>query len=149
MCIRDRIIRRPRNSVVVVNGVAGSGKTTIALHRIAYLLYNNREVLKDKMLILLSLIHISSEAFIEELDNLVKNMDENAEVREIKYFDNVVQSIDDIKDMLYNHFKTMPLYRRKKKIKRIVFSKLRDARNERVWDICLLYTSRNFIFSIR
>ena len=57
-------------------------------------------------------------------DNLIKNMDENAEVREVKYFDNVVQSVDDIKDMLYNHFKTMPLYRRKKKIKRIIFSKL-------------------------
>ena len=38
--------------VVVVNGVAGSGKTTIALHRVAYLLYNFREQLGDKVLIL-------------------------------------------------------------------------------------------------
>ena len=38
--------------VVVVNGVAGSGKTTIALHRVAYLLYNFREQLVDKVLIL-------------------------------------------------------------------------------------------------
>ena len=42
MCIRDR-----------VNGVAGSGKTTIALHRVAYLLYNFREQLGDKVLICL------------------------------------------------------------------------------------------------
>ncbi len=34
---QDEIIRADRNRVVVVNGVAGSGKTTIALHRIAYL----------------------------------------------------------------------------------------------------------------
>ncbi|MGL5351724.1 MAG: HelD family protein [Clostridium sp.] len=49
---QDEIIREERNKVVVVNGVAGSGKTTIALHRVAYLLYNFREQLTDKVLIL-------------------------------------------------------------------------------------------------
>lgn len=49
---QDEIIREDRQKVVVVNGVAGSGKTTIALHRVAYLLYNFREQLDDKVLIL-------------------------------------------------------------------------------------------------
>ena len=49
---QDEIIREERTKVVVVNGVAGSGKTTIALHRVAYLLYNFREQLTDKVLIL-------------------------------------------------------------------------------------------------
>lgn len=49
---QDAIIRRPRENTVVVNGVAGSGKTTIALHRVAYLLYNYRKTLGDKVLIL-------------------------------------------------------------------------------------------------
>ena len=49
---QDEIIREERIKVVVVNGVAGSGKTTIALHRVAYLLYNFREQLGDKVLIL-------------------------------------------------------------------------------------------------
>ena len=49
---QDEIIREERMKVVVVNGVAGSGKTTIALHRVAYLLYNHREQLADKVLIL-------------------------------------------------------------------------------------------------
>lgn len=49
---QDEIIREERMKVVVVNGVAGSGKTTIALHRVAYLLYNFREQLVDKVLIL-------------------------------------------------------------------------------------------------
>ncbi|AWK50064.1 ATP-dependent DNA helicase [Clostridium beijerinckii] len=48
---QDEIIREDRNKIVVVNGVAGSGKTTIALHRISYLLYNFREQFGDKVLI--------------------------------------------------------------------------------------------------
>lgn len=48
---QDEIIREDRNNVVVVNGVAGSGKTTIALHRISYLLYNFRKQFGDKVLI--------------------------------------------------------------------------------------------------
>lgn len=49
---QDEIIRAPKNNVVVVNGVAGSGKTTIALHRVSYLLYNNRKQLGNKVLVL-------------------------------------------------------------------------------------------------
>lgn len=49
---QDRIIREKREGVLVVNGVAGSGKTTIALHRTAYLLYNYRALLENKVLIL-------------------------------------------------------------------------------------------------
>lgn len=49
---QDEIIRAPKDKVVVVNGVAGSGKTTIALHRVSYLLYNFRKQFGDKVLIL-------------------------------------------------------------------------------------------------
>ncbi|MGL4109699.1 HelD family protein [Clostridium sp. LP20] len=49
---QDEIIRAPKEKVVVVNGVAGSGKTTIALHRVSYLLYNHRKQFGDKVLIL-------------------------------------------------------------------------------------------------
>lgn len=37
---QNNIIRAPMNKPLIVQGVAGSGKTTIALHRIAYLIYN-------------------------------------------------------------------------------------------------------------
>ena len=37
---QNNIIRADMNKALVVQGVAGSGKTTIALHRIAYLIYN-------------------------------------------------------------------------------------------------------------
>ncbi|MBR2744373.1 MAG: AAA family ATPase [Clostridia bacterium] len=37
---QNKIIRADLNAPLIVQGVAGSGKTTIALHRIAYLIYN-------------------------------------------------------------------------------------------------------------
>jgi len=39
---QNKIIRSEMIKPLVVQGVAGSGKTTIALHRMAYLIYNNR-----------------------------------------------------------------------------------------------------------
>lgn len=36
---QDAILRAPPNQALIVQGVAGSGKTSIALHRLAYLLY--------------------------------------------------------------------------------------------------------------
>lgn len=49
---QDDIIREPLEHNIMLNGVAGSGKTTIVLHRIAYLLYNYRSRLQDNVLII-------------------------------------------------------------------------------------------------
>ena len=49
---QDRIIRSAKNTALVIQGVAGSGKTTVALHRLAYLLYQYREQIRaDRMVI--------------------------------------------------------------------------------------------------
>lgn len=48
------VIRHPLDSALVVQGVAGSGKTTIALHRIAYLLYAHRESLSPAQMMILA-----------------------------------------------------------------------------------------------
>ncbi|MFF3155734.1 HelD family protein [Streptomyces sp. NPDC057910] len=42
---QDRIIRAPHRGVLVVEGGPGTGKTVVALHRAAYLLYEYRELL--------------------------------------------------------------------------------------------------------
>ncbi|MBT2382978.1 ATP-binding domain-containing protein [Streptomyces sp. ISL-11] len=42
---QDRVIRAPHRGVLVVEGGPGTGKTVVALHRAAYLLYAHREQL--------------------------------------------------------------------------------------------------------
>ncbi|MBB6669235.1 HelD family protein [Cohnella nanjingensis] len=50
---QDAIIRTEKNKAVFIQGVAGSGKTTVALHRLAYLLYRYQDrVRADRMMIL-------------------------------------------------------------------------------------------------
>lgn len=192
---QDEIIRKERTSNIVVNGVAGSGKTTIALHRVAYLLYNHRKELEDKVLILgpngifmeyisqvlpslgevgvkqetfasFALKEIDSELYImsfdkylekilsedkefiedakyknsyeiiKDLDNLVKEMDKDYfHVEDVKYFSDLVISKEEIEEMFNKHYEYMPLFRRSEKIKRIILSKIKDKRDEKVWEL--------------
>jgi DNA helicase II / ATP-dependent DNA helicase PcrA len=49
---QNAIIRADRDGPLIIQGVAGSGKTTVALHRLAYLLYTYRESMDaDRMVI--------------------------------------------------------------------------------------------------
>lgn len=192
---QDKIIRKERTSNIVVNGVAGSGKTTIALHRVAYLLYNYRKELEDKVLILgpngifmeyisqvlpsLGEVGVKQETFasfalkemdselyimsfdkylekilsedkefiedakyknsyeiIKDLDNLVKEMDKDYfHVEDVKYFGDLVISKEEIEEMFNKHYEYMPLFRRSEKIKRIILSKIKDKRDEKVWEL--------------
>ncbi|PZE21776.1 HelD family protein [Paenibacillus xerothermodurans] len=49
---QDAIIRAVKNSALIIQGVAGSGKTTVALHRLAYLLYHYRDQVRAERMII-------------------------------------------------------------------------------------------------
>ena len=51
---QNRIIRDEKSKLLIVQGVAGSGKTSAVLQRIAYLLYANRKTLQAKNMLLFS-----------------------------------------------------------------------------------------------
>lgn len=51
---QNAIIRNTKDRIMVIQGAAGSGKTSIALHRIAYLLYHDRQNLKSSNILILS-----------------------------------------------------------------------------------------------
>lgn len=70
---QNQIIRENTNSSVIVNGIAGSGKTSIGMHRIAYLLFQNRETLnKDNFLII-----SPNELFTEYISHLLPELCED------------------------------------------------------------------------
>lgn len=192
---QDEIIRAERNKVLVVNGVAGSGKTTIALHRISYLLYNFREQLSDKVLVLgpndifmdyisevlptlgetavksetfLSFAYKeigldekvksltsyleqvlkgdeeaineikykSSQDFIDFIDNKILDIEENYfEIRPVNFMGEEIVSKEEIDELFNKFYKYMPIFRRSQKIKRVLISKVRDKRDEKVREI--------------
>ncbi|KAA0549790.1 AAA family ATPase [Bacillus sp. BGMRC 2118] len=49
---QDQAIRQPLDYNVMIQGVAGSGKSSIALHRLSYLLFNNKHIKPQDLLIL-------------------------------------------------------------------------------------------------
>ena len=51
---QNAIIRNTKDKVLIIQGAAGSGKTSVALHRIAYLLYHDRKNLKSSNVLVLS-----------------------------------------------------------------------------------------------
>jgi nucleotide-binding universal stress UspA family protein len=69
---QDRIVRSPLNQVTVVQGGPGTGKTVVALHRAAWLLYTHRERLaKDGVLIV-----GPSTAFLRYIDQVLPSLGE-------------------------------------------------------------------------
>ena len=51
---QNKIIRAPLFKPLIVQGAAGSGKTTIALHRIAYLLYAHENILNPHQVMIMA-----------------------------------------------------------------------------------------------
>ncbi|WP_138205362.1 HelD family protein [Haloimpatiens lingqiaonensis] len=195
---QDEIIRESKDKTVVVDGVAGSGKTTIALHRVAYLLYNYRKSLQDKVVIFgpnnvfmeyISMVlpslgetgvkqttftdfactllginrlmdlgtymeniiggdvefinevkYKTSLEYKEKMDSVIDEMNRDLfKIKDVKLAGQIVLKEKEIKNLFYEYYNYMPLFRRSKKIKRIIFSKIRDVRDELVREINLEY----------
>lgn len=66
----QNLIIRDERDVLFVQGVAGSGKTSIALHRIAYLLYRYKDLYKSNDILILSPNYIFSDYISSVLPSL-------------------------------------------------------------------------------
>ena len=48
---QNKVIRNTSDRNLIVQGIAGSGKTSVALHRIAFLLYQIKNITSNNILI--------------------------------------------------------------------------------------------------
>lgn len=69
---QNRIIRNERTDTLIIQGVAGSGKTSIALHRVAYFLYKYREYLSAENVVVIS----PNKVFADYISNVLPELGE-------------------------------------------------------------------------
>lgn len=69
---QNRIIRNPNASTLIIQGVAGSGKTSIALHRIAFLLYTFKGEILAKDILIIS----PNKVFADYISNVLPELGE-------------------------------------------------------------------------
>ncbi|TGE22360.1 helicase [Hymenobacter aquaticus] len=69
---QNAVIRNEDATVMVIQGVAGSGKTSIALHRIAFLLYRYRETIAAKDILIIS----PNKVFADYISNVLPELGE-------------------------------------------------------------------------
>jgi DNA helicase-2/ATP-dependent DNA helicase PcrA len=69
---QNAVIRNETASVMIIQGVAGSGKTSIALHRIAFLLYRFREDIAAKDILIIS----PNKVFADYISNVLPELGE-------------------------------------------------------------------------
>ncbi len=69
---QNRIIRNENASALIIQGVAGSGKTSIALHRIAYLLYTFKGEISSKDILIIS----PNKVFADYISNVLPELGE-------------------------------------------------------------------------
>ena len=69
---QNRIIRNEDTQTLIIQGVAGSGKTSIALHRIAYLLYAQKGEITSKDILIIS----PNKVFADYISNVLPELGE-------------------------------------------------------------------------
>ena len=70
---QDLAIRTPINKTLIVTGGPGTGKTAVALHRAAYLLYTYRDTLVNSGVLLIG----PSKTFLRYIDEVLPSLGEN------------------------------------------------------------------------
>lgn len=104
---QNRIIRNKQDRILVIQGVAGSGKTSVALHRIAYLLYHERENLKSSDILILT----PNGLFSDYISHILPELGEE-NIREMSFdlfaykeLKNIVPDCEDHYDQIENVMK--------------------------------------------
>ena len=93
---QNDIIRWPKNLPIIVQGSAGSGKTTIALHRLAYLIYRYKEKMNGNEILVLA----PNKLFLDYISDILPSLGA-AEVNQ-STFEELILSKLKLKGKIYN-----------------------------------------------
>ena len=86
---QNTVIRNVQDRILVVEGPAGSGKTSIALHRAAYLLYKYRDTIKSENILVFSPNHV----FEDYISNVLPELGEE-NIQQSTFADYFIKTID-------------------------------------------------------
>lgn len=98
---QNDIIRSEKNAALIVQGSAGSGKTTIALHRLAYLLYKCKEKLKGEDILVIA----PNKLFLDYISEILPDLGVG-NVKQ-KTFEQVAVDVLNIKGKIYTKDKKL------------------------------------------
>lgn len=111
---QNAIIRNTQDRIMVIQGAAGSGKTSVALHRIAYLLYHDRENLKSSNVLILS----PNGVFADYISHILPELGEE-NIREMSFdlfaYKELKEIVSDCEDR-YDQIERAVLYPRVQEI---------------------------------
>lgn len=109
---QNEIIRNTKDRILVIQGAAGSGKTSIALHRIAYLLYHDRKNLRSSNILILS----PNSVFADYISHILPELGEE-NIREMSFdlfaYRELKDTASDCEDR-YDHLERMMKFPDKK-----------------------------------
>ncbi|MBO5373599.1 MAG: AAA family ATPase [Lachnospiraceae bacterium] len=103
---QNSIIRDTKHRILAVQGCAGSGKTSVALHRIAYLLYHNRKNLNAAQVLILSPNSIFADyisRILPELgeENICEMTFDDFAYRELRAYGEAEDRYDEMEKLLH------------------------------------------------
>ena len=82
------------------------------------------------------IVYKSSPEYIKELDNKLYELDKDYfKIQDVYLLDKLVIDAKEIQDLFKVHYINMPLFRRSRKIRRIIFSKIKDFRDEMIREV--------------
>ena len=102
---QNQAIRNDHDNLLLVEGSAGSGKTSVALHRVAYLLYRYREIISSQNIIIFSPNRIFSDYISNVLpelgeENVIQHTFQRFAESFLNWQWNVETQVDYLEDLL-------------------------------------------------
>ena len=120
---QDRIIRAPLDHTIVVQGGPGTGKTAVALHRAAYLLYTHRRKLERSGVLIIG----PSSAFLRYIDQVLPSLGETGVVS--RTIADLIPGVNATKEDTPHAAKLKGMYRMRSVIANAIAARIRVPKN--------------------